>query len=134
MFQKLILCVVLGFGAVAGAVELKELKVGDRGRLTGPIENAEITCIKLDTRQLERYSFTLAPMTLVGGLDLINVDELTVTDVHWLTGQLSEIFSKHKVTFKSDILDSSANAICSIDVTQSKIGFQLIGRSPMPNF
>lgn len=132
--SKLILCIVLAFGSAAGAVELKTLNVGDRGRLTAEIENAEITCIKLDTRQLERYSVALAPMDLVGGLNLINVDELTVVDVYWPKGNLSDIFAKYKVTFKSDRLDSVANATCSIDVTQPEIGFLLIGRSPLPNF
>lgn len=134
MNSKLILCVVLTFGSVARAVELKDLNVGNRGRLTDVIKNAEITCIKLDTRQLERYSVALAPMNLVGGLNLLNVDELTVVDVYRPKGNLSDIFTKYKVTFKSDRLDSEANAICSINVTQPEIGFQLISSSPWPNF
>ncbi|MBK7845576.1 MAG: hypothetical protein IPJ71_18180 [Bdellovibrionales bacterium] len=130
MVSKLILflSLILVFGAAAGAVELKELNVGDRGTLTGSIENAEVTCIDNQTRDLSSVSATLAPMNSVG-LDVIGVDELTVASVYWPRGNLSDIFAKYTVTFKSDGLDLGMGAICAIKVTKPEIGFRIRVRS-----
>ena len=124
----LILSLILVFGAAAGAVELKELNVGDRGILTGSIENAEVTCIDKQTRGLYSFSATLAPLNSFG-LEVIGVDELTVVSVYWPKGNLSEIFAKYKVTFKSDGLDLGMGAICAIEVTKPEIGFTIKDRS-----
>lgn len=124
MINKLILSIVLAFGSVAGAVELKTLNVGDRGKLTGPIEEAKFTCIDKQTREVHKFSATLAPLNFFG-LEVIGVDELTVVDVSWPRGNLSEMFAKFKVTFKSDGFDLGMNSICAIDVSQPEIGFRI---------
>ncbi|MBK7845562.1 MAG: hypothetical protein IPJ71_18110 [Bdellovibrionales bacterium] len=124
MDSKLILCIGLAFGSAAGAVELKTLNVGDRGILTGPIEEAKITCIDKQTREVNEFSATLAPLNSFG-LEVIGVDDLTVVAVYWPRGNLSEIFAKYKVTFKSEGLDIGMGALCAINVSKPEFGFRI---------